>query len=58
MNAFNKVVETFQGIKAVEDFHMYMHSLHPVSNLVESPTLNRVAGEIAKEKGQKGQVTQ
>lgn len=34
MNAFNKVVETFEGIKAVEDLNKYMQSLHPVSNLV------------------------
>lgn len=54
MNAFNKTIETFEGVKAVEEFNKYMSGLHPVVNLAESPTLNRVAQEIAMEKGQKG----
>lgn len=57
MSAFDKKVETFEGIKGLQDLHKYLSTLAPVGNLVENPALNRAAAEIAAEKGKTGDTT-
>ena len=55
--AFNKRIDTFEGVTALEDMYDYMRKISPTRELIESPALCRAAESIANEKGRKGETT-
>ena len=57
LSAFNKKIDTFEGISAFNDMYQYLRSIAPVRELIESPALSKAAESIALEKGLKGDKT-
>ena len=57
LSAFNKRIDTFEGVAALDDMYDYMRRISPTRELIESPALSRAAEAIAKEKGSKGDKT-
>jgi uncharacterized protein YkwD len=54
LHYYDKHIETFEGLAALNDYRKYSQTLKPVRELTISEALCRVAQSIAEEKGRTG----
>lgn len=54
LHYFDKHIETFEGVAALDDYTKYAHRIKSVKALANSDVLSKVAQAIADEKGRSG----
>jgi hypothetical protein len=56
MHAFGKVIDTFEGIQALDDLTTYLFNKPAINPLNHSKALDQAAQLIADQKGREGKV--
>lgn len=54
LHAFGKIIDTFEGIDALESLDQYLNNQLPVNPLIHSKSLDKAAQIIAEQKGLTG----